>query len=78
MSFDYYTVATYNGHITIDAFNCVCGYEYVYYGILNKRERLTYPRAKNNYLKFIFLKDVKCEKCKKLKYEELRALANES
>jgi hypothetical protein len=74
MNFDYNEMATYEGHITISAFNCLCGYEYVYYGILNRKERLTYPRAKNNYLKFIPLKDVSCEKCKQLKYEELNAI----
>lgn len=76
MSFDYEEMATYEGHITIDAFNCLCGHKYVYYGILSKKERLMYPRSKNNYLKFIPLKDVKCEKCKKLKYEELNVLKN--
>lgn len=34
--FDYEKMACYNGHITIDAFNSVCGYEYVYYGILSR------------------------------------------
>lgn len=69
--FDYERVSTYEGHITVDAFNCVCGFKYVYYGILNKTERINFPRAKNTYLKHEFLKDVKCEKCKKLKYEQL-------
>ena len=77
MNFDYKEMATYNGHITIDAHNCLCGYEYVYYGILNRSERLSFPRATNNYLKFIPLKDVTCVECKKLKYKELNALANE-
>jgi hypothetical protein len=43
--FDFKEMACYNGHITIDAFNCVCRYEYVYYGILSRSERLSYPRA---------------------------------
>lgn len=77
INFDYKEMPTYEGHITIDSFNCLCGYEYVYYGILNRRERLMFPRAKNNYLKFIPLKDVECEKCKELKYKELSALENE-
>ena len=72
MSFDYEEMATYDGHITIDAFNCLCGYKYTYYGILNRKERLTYPRAANNYLKFIPLKYVPCEKCKQLMYEQLK------
>lgn len=73
MNVDYNEMPTYDGHITIDAFNCLCGYKYVYYGILSNSERLVFPRARNNYLKFIPLKDVKCEKCKELKYKELES-----
>jgi hypothetical protein len=74
--FDLEEQACYNGHITIDAFKCLCGYEYVYYGILSRAERLNYPRASNTYLKYTPLKDVKCEACKKMKYEELRSRSN--
>lgn len=78
MNFDYNEMATYEGHITVDAFNCLCGYEYVYYGILSRSDRLMWPRAQNNYLKYIPLKEVECEKCKQLKYEELKNKYNES
>lgn len=71
MNFDLEEMATYEGHITVDAFNCLCGHKYVYYGVLNRRERINFPRAKNNYLKFIPLKDVGCSKCKQIKYSEL-------
>jgi hypothetical protein len=73
MKYDYEQQPCYEGHITTDAFTCLCGYEYVYYGILSKTERLSYPRAKNTYLKYTKLKDVECEKCKELKYKELNA-----
>ena len=74
MKFDLKQMATYEGHITIDAFDCMCGYKYVYYGILNRKERVMFPRAKNTYLKYLPLKDVPCEKCKELKYQALNDL----
>lgn len=69
--FDLEEQPCYNGHITVDAFNCLCGYKYVYYGILSRSERISFPRASNNYLKYTTLKDVECEVCKKIKYEQL-------
>jgi hypothetical protein len=68
--FDFKEMACYDGHITISAFDCVCGYKYTYYGILSRSERISFPRATNNYLRYIPLKDVECQTCKDLMYEK--------
>ncbi len=64
-------MACHDGHITEDAHNYTCGGSYQYNGIMSRGERLSNPRGKNTYLKYTFLKDVKCEICKKLKYQQL-------
>jgi hypothetical protein len=50
---------------------------YVYYGIFSRQERMTFPRASNNYLKYKPLKDVECKECKAIRYAQLEAKANE-
>lgn len=70
---DYFEVASHNGHITEDAHNYTCGGTYQYNGILSKKEQRLYPRHENTYLKFIFLKDVECEKCKNIKNDLLNS-----
>ena len=65
---DFEDLPCHNGHITIDAHNYLCGGTYVY----------DWPRVDNRvrkrtYLRYTFLKDVKCDECKKLKYEQLKS-----
>ena len=64
-------MACHDGHITEDAHNYTCGGQYQYNGIMSRGERLSNPRGKNTYLKYTSLKDVKCDRCRELKYQQL-------
>lgn len=61
----------FNGHITVDATNLLCGKKYEYINPCTKRDIPGDRRKATTYLRHMPLKDVGCEECRTIRLRQL-------